>query len=144
MRPSTAGRLVAAVVLVAAAAVSTGSSGATFTSSTASAPSTVTAAADWSAPLVGLSVPDSPLAGTVPIEVDATDTEGSDTVVSVDVAVSGTEGWVEICAPASPPLACSWDTTTIADGRYDVRATATDSSGNTAQETAVGIVANSS
>jgi hypothetical protein len=128
-------RLTSLVVLAAAAAVATTNlSQATFTSATTSAASTVSAAADWTAPQVTLTDPGSPLSGTVVLEASATDPEGSPTTIRLDISSAGSGQWSELCTSSTSPASCSWDTTTVPDGLYDIRATATDSSQNTAED----------
>jgi hypothetical protein len=133
-------RLTSLVVLAAAAAVATTSlSQATFTSATTSAASTVSAAADWTPPQVTLTDPGSPLSGTVVLEASATDPEGSPTTIRLDISSAGSGQWSELCTSSTSPASCSWDTTTVQDGLYDIRATATDSSQNTAEDTVAGV-----
>lgn len=133
--------IAALVVLMALAAVATTSvSQATFTSATTSGVSMVSAAADWTAPQVVLTVPGSPLSGTVVLEASATDPEGSPTTVRIDVSSAGSGQWWELCSSSTSPASCAWDTTTVSDGQYDIRATAADSSQNTAATTVEGVV----
>jgi chitinase len=133
-------RLALLVALAAAAAVGTTSlSQATFTSVTTSGVSTVSAAADWTPPQVTLTAPGSPLSGTVVLEATATDPEGSPTTIRLDISPAGSSQWSELCTSSTSPASCSWDTTTVPDGLYDIRAAATDSSQNTAEDTVTGV-----
>lgn len=130
----TAG-LLAAMLLIATAATSTGSSGATFTSTTSSGQSTIQAAADWTPPQLNLTHPGSPATGTVALEAVATDPEDSTVNISLDITPAETTEWSPLCAPAAAPVTCTWDTTTYANGPYHLRATATDSYGNRTDDT---------
>lgn len=134
-------RLASLVVLTAAAAVTTTNlSEATFTAATTSGVSTVSAAADWTPPQVTLTVPGSPLSGIVQLDASASDPEGSSTTIRIDISPAGSGQWWELCTSATSPASCSWDTTTVQDGLYDIRATATDGSQNTAADTVEGVV----
>ncbi|MDX6555690.1 MAG: hypothetical protein QOD86_1885 [Miltoncostaeaceae bacterium] len=109
-------------------AAATMGSGATFTSSSRNATNLVRSG-DWTAPQVSLANPGSPLRGAVPITATAADAIGS--VASVRIQRRSAGGaWSDVCAPAASPYACSWNTTGLADGSYDLRAVATDDSGN--------------
>ena len=46
-------------------------------------------------------------------------------------APAGTIDWVDVCTDTGSAYSCTWDTTAIADGSYDVRAFATDTAGYT-------------
>jgi chitinase len=85
---------------------------------------------DNTAPTAGLTDPGSPLRGTV--TVNATGTDGGSGVLSVQIqrAPTGTSTWTTICTDASSPYSCSWDTTGVADGGYDLRAVTTDNANN--------------
>jgi hypothetical protein len=124
--------LIAAVSLLAAAAGSTTLSGASFTSASKSPGSRVTAAADWVAPTVSLADPGSPLRGTVALSASASDAGSGVASVSIQRSPAAAGTWSTICAKAAAPYMCSLDTAALADGRYDLRATATDAAGNTA------------
>ena len=50
-----------------------------------------------------------------------------------DVALeykSTTGTWTNICTQATSPISCAWNTTSLADGLYDLRTVATDVAGN--------------
>lgn len=68
------------------------------------------------------------LTGTVTVAATASSTAG---VASVRIqrAPSGTSTWSDLCTDTTSLYACTWDTTTVADGLYDVRAVMTDSKG---------------
>jgi chitinase len=82
-------------------------------------------------PTAGITDPGTPLRGSV--NVDATGTDGGSGVASVKVQRSpaGAGTWTDICMDSSSPYSCSWDTTGVADGLYDLRALTTDNAGNT-------------
>lgn len=136
---SRTNRRFAVAALVAALAIAglTELSGAAFTSSTSSGVSTVTAA-DWTSPLVELTDPGDPVAGLAELSATASDGESS-VLVGIDVSVAGRSQWTPLCAPTPPPLTCAWDTTQWSDGSYDLRAVATDASGNSSVELMTGV-----
>ncbi|HEY6934438.1 MAG TPA: Ig-like domain-containing protein [Marmoricola sp.] len=111
-----------------------GFSGATWVSSTSSR-ATVSAARDWTPPTVSLSDPGPGISGTVTLAAAA-----SDNVAVHDVrfqySVSGSGAWTGLCTVTAAPYTCSWNTTAVADGAYDLRAVATDTSGYTASSVA--------
>jgi hypothetical protein len=57
------------------------------------------------------------------------------TTVTIERAPTGTSTWTTICTDTSSAYSCALDTTALADGGYDFRATATDAAGNTATST---------
>src|SRR5687768_9988339 len=69
--------------------------------------------------------------------VSATATDGGSGVTSVafDARPSAGGVWTPICTDGSTPYACSWDTTALTEGAWDVRATAADGAGNTSSST---------
>ena len=85
---------------------------------------------DNTAPTAGLTDPGSPLAGTKTL--NATGTDGGSGVLNVTIqrAPTGTSTWTTICTDTSSPYSCSWDTTAVADGGYDLRAVTTDNANN--------------
>jgi chitinase len=130
--------LVAVVLLgvLAAALATTGSSSASFVSSTSST-GTVTAAADWTQPTVAVTAPASTVKGTVTVTATASDaTSGVDTV-TIQRASAGGSTWTTLCATKTSPFTCSWDTSAVADGSYDLRAIAVDKAGNSATSATV-------
>jgi hypothetical protein len=52
--------------------------------------------------------------------------------VLFEVAPAGSGTWSTACSDSSSPYSCTFATTTLADGSYDFRATATDNNGNAA------------
>ena len=57
--------------------------------------------------------------------------------VRVQYAPTGTTTWTTLCASLTSPYACSWDTTSVAAGSYDLRAVVVDSDGRTVATSAV-------
>jgi chitinase len=92
---------------------------------------------DNTAPTSGVTDPGTPLRGTV--SVDATGTDGGSGVANVKIQRSpaGAGTWTDICTDASSPYSCSFATTGVADGLYDLRAVTTDNAGNTTNSTTV-------
>jgi hypothetical protein len=74
--------------------------------------------------------PGSPLHGTVTLAGTAIDTGSGVASVRMQVAPAGSSTWTTACTDTTGPFACSFDTTSLADGLYDVRAVATDAAGN--------------
>jgi hypothetical protein len=126
-RISIAAAALSGLALLQVAGATMGS-GAAFTSSSKN-PAGQVSSGDWTAPLVTLADPGSPLRGTVALTATATDAIGA--VASVRIQRSSGAGWTDVCAPAPAPSTCSWNTAALADGSYDLRAVATDDSGNT-------------
>lgn len=113
-------------------AVTTDNAGNTTTSSTVA-----NRRVDNTAPTAGLTDPGSPLRQTVTL--NATGTDGGSGVLNVKIqrAPTGTSTWTDICTDATSPYSCSWDTTGVTDGGYDLRAVTTDNAGNVAYSTTV-------
>lgn len=65
------------------------------------------------------------LTGTVAVSAAASSSAG---IVNVKVQRSpaGASTWTDLCTDTTSPYSCSWDTTTVADGLYDLRAIALD------------------
>ena len=78
---------------------------------------------------IAVDVPAS-LDGTVTLTAVASSTAGV-TSVRIQVAPTGTSTWTDLCTDTTSPYACSWDTTTVADGLYDVRGILLDGKGHT-------------
>jgi chitinase len=85
---------------------------------------------DNTAPTAGITDPGSPLSGTVTL--NATGTDGGSGVLNVKIQRSptGAGTWTDICTDPTSPYSCAWDTTTVGDGGYDLRAVTTDNAGN--------------
>jgi hypothetical protein len=82
------------------------------------------------APTVALTDPGSPLSGTVTLNATASD-GGGIASVTIQRAPTGTSTWTTICTDSTSSYSCTWDTTTVAQGGYDLRARATDNAGRT-------------
>ncbi|GAB2980685.1 Ig-like domain-containing protein [Nocardioides montaniterrae] len=140
------GRLLALLALLLAALLAsglTGFSGATYVAAT-QATATVTAAADWTPPTVSLNTPTNPLQRTVTLTATATDSGLGVDTVTIQQQAPGASGWTAICADSTAPYSCAWDTTTGADGSYDLRAKAVDKAGlATLSDSITVVVANS-
>ena len=86
---------------------------------------------DNTAPATTLTNPGSPLRATVSLANTATDAGGSGiSNVKLQRSPAGANTWTDICSTATA-TACSFDTTAVADGVYDLRVLATDVAGNT-------------
>jgi hypothetical protein len=93
---------------------------------------------DNTAPTSSLTDPGSPLRQTVTLNATSTDTGGSGVLnVVIQRAPTGTTTWTTICTDATSPYSCSWDTTGVSAGGYDLRAVATDNAGNATNSTTV-------
>ena len=85
-----------------------------------------------SPPTVTLDDPGPILSGTVTLTATATPSSGQViTSVAIEWSPAGADQWHTIATLAAPPYSTQFDTTTVPDGSYDLRAQATDSSGQT-------------
>ncbi|REK74102.1 signal peptidase I [Aeromicrobium endophyticum] len=73
--------------------------------------------------------------GTV-LAATATST-GTIASVKIQRSVAGANSWVDICTDTSSPYSCTFDTTQVAEGTYDLRAVATTTDGIVATSTVV-------
>ena len=80
---------------------------------------------DNTAPATTLTDPGSPLTGAKTLSATASDAGSG--VASVALQYRSGGEWTTICAQAS----CSWSTSALPDGLYDLRSLATDTAGNT-------------
>ncbi|KZE94785.1 hypothetical protein AVP42_00712 [Agromyces sp. NDB4Y10] len=121
-----------AVLLVAGVGANgPGFSSAAFTSQTSNGSSAVGAAVDWTPPTVSVQNPGTGLKDTVSITAAASDAETGIRDVVVQVQAAGATTWTTLCTATASPYRCSWDTRTVPDGSYDLRAIATDNAGYT-------------
>ena len=81
--------------------------------------------------------PGTPLSGSVTLSGTATDAGAGIASVRFQYAPTGTTTWADACTDTSTPYSCAWDTTTLADGVYDLRALSTDNAGNTRASTTI-------
>ncbi|MBJ7457748.1 MAG: hypothetical protein JHD02_01030 [Thermoleophilaceae bacterium] len=79
---------------------------------------------------VTITNPGTPLRATITLNAAATDTGAGIADVAIQRSPAGLNTWTTICADTTSPYSCSFDTTTVTDGLYDLRAVATDNSGN--------------
>src|SRR5215216_4281735 len=125
-------RVLPLAVIVVAAALSggVGRSKATFVAHSDQAAAAFAASAAFNGVSIALGDPGTPLRSTVPLSATASSDR---TLVSVTYQRSpaGAGTWTTICAPTAAPGDCTWDTTAVADGLYDLRAVALDASGYT-------------
>lgn len=128
---------ITSLLVVVATVALTGSSSASFVSSTGSS-GTVSAAADWTPPTVAVTAPGSPLKGTATITATATDADSGIATVTIQRSPAGAGTWTTLCSTSSAPYSCTWDTTAVDDGAYDLRAVAVDKDGNSATSALVG------
>ena len=87
---------------------------------------------DNTLPTVALTVPAAPLTGTVNLTATASDAHSGMASVRFEYRKSGVTTWTTCVLDTSSPYACSLNTTTLTDGTYEFRATATDRVGNAA------------
>jgi hypothetical protein len=106
-----------------------GFSSAAFTSTTGNATSTVSAAVDWTPPSVTMQNPGSPVKDTVTVSATASDAQTGVKDVTIQYLAPGASSWVTVCTTNAAPYTCQWATKVLADGGYDLRATATDNAG---------------
>jgi hypothetical protein len=85
---------------------------------------------DATAPGVTLTNPGSPLSGTVPLSASTT---GDATSVTFSRSPAGAASWTTIGTDGSAPYGASFNTASVGDGLYDLRAVVTDAVGNTSQ-----------
>lgn len=89
-------------------------------------------------PLTSLDDPGSPLSGTVALNANATDTGGSGVRdVRIQRSAAGAGTWTDICTDTTFSYSCSWNTTSLPDALYDLRAVATDNADNAATSATV-------
>lgn len=74
--------------------------------------------------LVVLTSPGDAVRGTVPLVTSVHNAPTSHTV-RVEYAPAGTTGWKSICSALTSPYTCSWTTTGLAAGDYDLRSVLT-------------------
>ena len=100
-----------------------------------SSSATVTVTVDSTAPTVTLGNPGTTLSGTV--NLTATSPDAS--VVVFAYRVSGVGSWTAIATDNAAPWSAAFATASLANGTYDLRATASDSAGNSAADVRAGV-----
>jgi hypothetical protein len=139
MSPRSRLLLVASLALAALCFGMPGFSGATYTARSTNTTSTVSAAADWTPPTVAVTNPGSPLSGSTTITATASDASGIKSVL-LQYAAAGSSTWTDLCAArTTAPYSCTWLTTAVADGSYQLRATATDNADYSATSALVNV-----
>ena len=83
--------------------------------------------------------PGSPLRGTITLNGTGADAASGMASMRFEYKPSAGSTWSTACIDSTPPspFSCAWDSTTVADGNYDVRAVAIDAAGNLRNSTAV-------
>ena len=121
-------RTLVALFLVIASATAT--SGATYTASSGNNQA-FTAATDFGVHVSIAATTPANLRANAAIDVDASETAGGTiTQVVVERSPAGTNTWTTACTDTNgAPWQCSWDTTPVANGLYDLRARATNNNG---------------
>ncbi len=100
----------------------------------------VTAANDWTPPSVSVTTSaGSVLFGSAAITASASDARGVVASVVLQYAVTGSQSFTTLCTASAAPYSCTWDTTQVVDGSYQLRAVATDDSANSATSAVVTI-----
>ena len=79
-------------------------------------------------PKVALGSPGVAVRGTAALTAVMADTGGRAYSVRIEYAAAGTTTWHPICTQGSAPYTCSWATTSVTNGSYDLRAVATSGS----------------
>src|SRR5262249_24708019 len=93
---------------------------------------------DNTPPRVALDPPGSSLTGRIELTAEADDGSGSGIAsVRFERAATGTGTWVPIGSARVAPYTVRFDTTTVPNGVYDLRAVATDQAGSTADSVPV-------
>jgi chitinase len=92
---------------------------------------------DNTLPTAGLTDPGSPLGATVTLNATGSDTGSGVANVKIQRSPAGLSTWTDVCTDTTSPYSCSWNTTTVTDGLYDLRAVTTDNAGNAANSTVI-------
>ncbi|MGI8607415.1 MAG: Ig-like domain-containing protein [Gaiellaceae bacterium] len=95
----------------------------------------VTVTVDGTAPTVTLADPGATLSGTVNLTATATDA----VAVVFAYRATGAPAWTDLATDSAPPWSASFATNSLANGTYDLRATASDSVGNSAADVRAGV-----
>lgn len=89
---------------------------------------------DNTAPTATLTNPGSPLRGTIALSSTASDGGSGLASVKVQRSPAGAGTWTDICTGTTTASPCSFATTAVPDGDYDLRVQATDAAGNQATD----------
>jgi hypothetical protein len=126
--PAALAAVVPLVLLVSAVvAVPIAKADAAFSASTATRGNTWTVSTALSTAIVLDPLP-SVIRATAPVTATLNEASGRTFSVRIEYALAGTTGWQTLCTDATAPYACSWVTTGVASGAYDLRAVATSGS----------------
>lgn len=131
---TAAAGIVTVTALIAAlvpASTPTGFSHAAFSHSVPNTKSSFSAAADWTPPTAAMQQPVSPLKGVVSVLATATDDKSGIRSTTIQYQSAGAATWITLCTVTVSPYSCSWNTATVTDGNYDLRAVAVDNAGFT-------------
>ncbi|MGA9715222.1 MAG: Ig-like domain-containing protein, partial [Aeromicrobium sp.] len=91
---------------------------------------------DNTAASVSVEDPGQYLSGSVAVTASASSTVGIASV-RIQRAPTGTGTWTDICVDTTAPFACTFATTAVPDGSYDVRAVLLDTAGTTSTSATV-------
>jgi hypothetical protein len=99
---------------------------------------TITVRIDNTAPNTAtLANPGSILTGTKALSGTAADAGSGVASWTAQYRTSPSGTWTDICADTTSSFGCSWNTTTVTDGTYDLRAVVRDQAGNTTNSTVI-------
>ncbi|MGH3367894.1 MAG: Ig-like domain-containing protein [Nocardioidaceae bacterium] len=129
--------ITAVAVMLLASVDTPKDSGADFTARTENPTSTVRASTDWTPPAVALRDPGAAISGTTTIVADANDGETGISSVTIQYVAGGGSTWTTLCSDTTAPYTCAWNTTTMTNGSYDVRAIGVDNAGYSTTSDAV-------
>jgi len=87
---------------------------------------------DNRAPTATMLDPGSPLSGVVTLAAEAADADSGVASVTIQRSPTGKGSWTDVCTATASPYSCRFDTRTVAEGSYDLRAVALDAAGNSA------------
>ncbi|MDN4609638.1 Ig-like domain-containing protein [Arthrobacter burdickii] len=128
VRASAAVGIMAALIALVLAGAAMFSSAA-FTASTANAANTFSAAADWTPPSVTITNPGPSVQGGTTLTAEVVDEQSGIRSVSIEYLPAGSMTWTVACATVAAPYTCVWDTQSVPDGSYKLRAVGTNTIG---------------
>jgi hypothetical protein len=120
--------LTGVVLLAVLLPVGLRNSDAAFVAGTTNDNSLFSSAATFNTVFTSLTDPGTPLRGNVTLNAVASSDRGMGTV-AFQTSPAGANTWTTRCNDNAPAYSCNLDTTTLADGLYDIRSLATDSAG---------------
>lgn len=88
---------------------------------------------DNTAPVASITDPGAYVRGTITLGGTASDSGSGLASLALEGRALGDTVWGAVCSSTTSPLSCSYNTTTIPDGSYEIQLVATDNAGN--QET---------